>query len=159
MAKVLALDLSTKRTGWATRANGKLEYGAISSSSTAVAKRIDKITKEVVELIKKYDIDEIIAEDVRPTGLNQHTGRVLMWLQGNVAVAAFMEKGIVIQLSGASVWRSKLHIKQGRGVQRESQKQYDIKYVKDTYGLDLPDDECDAIGLLDSYNDPYESAF
>lgn len=150
--KVLALDLSSKRSGWATRANGELEYGAISASSTKVEKRIGVMRDEVVKLIKLYGITHIIAEEVRPDGMNNHTGKILNWLQGVIAVAAYeTNKDIEIEFIGASSWRSKLKI-QGRAVKREQQKAIDIKYVQDKYGITVMDDEADAIGILDAYD-------
>lgn len=152
MAKVLALDLSTKRSGYALRDdNNELIYGAISSSDNRVEKRITKMRDEVVKLIRKYDIDTIIAEEVRQDGLNNHTAKVLMWLQGCIAVAAWeVDPAIKVEFIGASSWRSKLKL-QGRAVKRDVQKAIDIKYVLDKYGIKTLDDEADAICILDAY--------
>lgn len=149
--KVLALDLSSKRTGWATRANGELEYGAIASSSTKVEKRICVMRDEVIELIKKYNITHIIAEEVRPDGMNSHTGKILNWLQGVIAIAAYETNNkIEIEFIGATSWRSKLKL-QKNAVKREQQKLMDIQYVKDKYNIVTQDDEADAICILDAY--------
>lgn len=150
--KVLALDLSSKRSGWATRANGELEYGAISANDSKVEKRLVKMRDAVSDLIIKYGITHIIAEEVRPDGLNNHTGKILTWLQGVIAVAAYeINKEIEIEFIGASSWRSKLKI-QGKAVKREQQKLIDIKYVADKYNIHTMDDEADAIGILDAYD-------
>lgn len=149
--RVLALDLSSKRSGWATRANGELEYGAITASSQKVENRIGVMRDEIVKLIKKYNITHIIAEEVRPDGMNNHTGKVLNWLQGVIAVAAYEANNkIEVEFIGASSWRSKLKI-QGKAVKREQQKAIDIKYAKDKYDINVMDDEADAIGILDAY--------
>ena len=155
--RILALDLSTKRSGWATRANGELEYGAICANNTDVEKRICVMREEIIKLINKYDIDTIIVEDVRPDDNNNpyrstsnHTGRVLMWLQGIVAITAYEQKKIKIEMFTASEWRSKLNI-QGYRIKRDQQKQIDIEYVRERYGISTQDDEADAIGILDAY--------
>ena len=51
----------------------------------------------------------------------------------------------------ANKWRKNLGIKTGRGIKRENLKPLDIKYVKDTYGIDANDDVCDAICLYTAY--------
>lgn len=44
-------------------------------------------------------------------------------------------------------WRSKCGIQTGRGIKRETLKAADIAFVKNTYGLNVNDDEADAIGI------------
>ena len=56
-----------------------------------------------------------------------------------------------IEFMQASEWRKNLGIKTGRGIKRENLKPLDIKYVKDTYGIDANDDVCDAICLYTAY--------
>ena len=53
MSKILALDLSTKRSGWAFKIdNQTIQYGAISSSSTSVEKRITIMRDEIIKIIQ-----------------------------------------------------------------------------------------------------------
>lgn len=149
---VLALDLSTKSTGWATKVNGKLEYGCITASSTEVKNRIITMRDSIVELLNKYDIDTVVYEEVRPDTPNSHTQLVLTWLQGSVVIALY-EKNKKLNFNSlqASSWRSTIGIKTGRGIKRESLKPIDIKYVKDKYNIDVNEDIADAIGLLDAF--------
>lgn len=148
---VLSLDLSTKSSGWAIFIDKKLEsYGCITASSTDVIKRIQKIIDELKIEMNKYKIDKIIVEEVRPegNGTNQRTHKVLMWMQ---AALEFMVhdnfKNIPIEYIVPSSWRAKCGIKNGRGVRRDSVKQYDINFVKETYGIEVNDDIADAIGI------------
>ena len=107
----------------------------------------------IIELLNKFEIETIVIEEVRPDGMNNHTGKVLTWLQGVIAVAVYeYNKKINIEFIGASSWRSKLGI-QGYRIQREQQKKKDIDYVNQ-FGYNLTydqDDEADAIGILMSY--------
>ena len=157
---ILALDLSTKRSGWAVKCGqNEVEYGVIASSAADVEKRIGIMRDGVIDLINKYNIDIIIAEEVRPengesTRRNAHTEKVLLWLQGIIAIAAYEQNPkIKYELIGASSWRSKLGI-QGYRVKREEQKKIDIDFANKKYNLKLTtsqDDEADALGILTSY--------
>ena len=54
--------MSTHRTGWATIVNEEYKYGAITSASKDVEKRIGIMRDAIVELVKEYKIDTIIIE-------------------------------------------------------------------------------------------------
>ena len=156
MEKILSLDLSTKRSGWAyyESPDCKVEYGVIASSSADVEKRIGIMRDGVIELLKTHEVKKIIIEEVRPDGYNNHTGKVLTWLQGCIAVAVYeYNKDITIDFIGASSWRSVLGL-QGYQIQREQQKQLDIKYANELLSISLTseqDDEADAICILYAY--------
>lgn len=154
MQYLLAIDGSTKNTGWAIFKDSKLEdYGCISASSTDVIKRIQKMVEGIYQIIKKYPIDKIVIEEVRPdnTGYgvgNQHTQKVLMWLQA-AFVFLFHEEcpKVEIEYMYPSEWRKICGIKNGRGVKRDSAKSADILFVKETFGIEVNDDAADAIGI------------
>ena len=59
----LALDLSSKSSGWAIKVNDKIEYGCISSTSTDTNKRIITMRDGILEVVKKYGVEKIIAEE------------------------------------------------------------------------------------------------
>lgn len=155
MGNLLALDASSKRTGWALLKNETIEYGVISSTSTSAEKRITVMRDSIIDLIKKYDITEIVMEEVRPDNTNTRTETVLKWLQGCIVVAVYeYNKNIKINFIGASSWRSALGI-QGYRIKRDEQKQRDINYANKLYNLNLTseqDDEADAICILTAYN-------
>lgn len=150
--KILSLDLSTKSTGWAIGENQQLlAYGCIMKNSKNVVARIVEMKNEIDNLIRTYHIEKIIMEEVRPD-YNAHTGKVLMWLQAAVVIAAYENNPkIECDFIGASSWRAMLSIKQGRGIKREQLKPKDIKYVQDKYNITVNDDEADAICIFDSY--------
>lgn len=153
--KILALDLSTKSTGYAIFTDGKLtDYGCITASQ---ANPIDRIQKIIIELDKilsnNTDISKVYAEEVRPEGTgygvgNLHTHRLLMYTQAAVAFLLHNKyAGAEFEFIYPSSWRSKCGIKNGRGVKRETAKAADIKFVEETFGLKVNDDIADAIGI------------
>lgn len=149
---ILTLDLSTKSTGYAIGKDKLETSGQIKSNNKNVIQRIVKMREQIKLLIKNYNIDKIIMEQVRPD-FNIHTNKVLMWLQAAIVISAYeINKNIEYDFLNPSEWRAALKIKQGRGVYRQTLKAEDIQYVKNTYNLSVGDDEADAICLFDAYN-------
>lgn len=149
---ILALDLSTKQSGYALGMDGELEkHGFISASNNNPIKRIIKMRDQITKILKIYNIKKIIMEQVRPE-YNSHTMKVLMWLQAAIVIAAYeIDPQIQCEFIGASSWRAQLKIKQGRGVKRNQLKPQDIQYVKNKYNIQVNDDEADAICIFDAY--------
>lgn len=148
--KLLALDISTRSTGWAVFENKKLiDYGCITSSSTNLIKRIHIITDGIKEILNKYTINKIIVEEVRPELGTQNikTHRALLWVQGYIAIMAYDNFKLELEYLYPSEWRKVCGIKTGSGVRRESLKPQDIAFVKEKYNIDVNDDIADAIGI------------
>ena len=80
MKKLLALDQSSRITGWAVFADGKLEkhgkFDAEAHSST-IAERLNYIRNKVRNLIEENDITEVILEDIQMFYLVQ----IISWQQ------------------------------------------------------------------------------
>ena len=161
---ILSLDLSTKSSGWAYFENGVLkDHGCITSSSTDLIKRIYIMKNGIAEILDKYPVSKIIAEEVRPEGGygvgNTKTHRALMWLQ---AATAFLihdnYPNLKIDYIYPSSWRASLGIKNGRGIKRTSLKEADIKYVQEKYDILVNDDEADAICIgLSQYEEKHNN--
>lgn len=107
----------------------------------------------IEKVIKEYNIQKIVAEEVHADTTNSHTNKVLLWLQGVITVLAFesVVPPIEVEFIQASTWRSKIGIKTGRGIKRNEVKQADMDYVKNKYGIEANDDICDAICLHNAY--------
>lgn len=153
--KTLALDLSTKSTGWAIYEDTTLlTYGLFTAYSTDVVNRIQKITKEIQTLVESYpEIKQVLMEEVLPQndqfGVgNLHTHKVLMWLQASI-IFMLHEKNMDIKIEYLypSEWRAACGIQTGRGVKRNKLKQSDIDFVKKHFHIDTNDDTADAIAL------------
>lgn len=151
----LFLDLSSKASGWcvADQNENILEYGCIKDSSTDVLKRIVTMANSIQNIIKKYNIKYLIAEEVRQERSNSRTQKVLTWVQGAVLLKMYEEDpSIEYVFIQPSSWRSQLGIKTGRGIKREELKQADIDYVNNKYNLNIDsDDIADAICIKDAY--------
>ena len=150
--KILTLDLSTKQSGYAIGQNDKLlQHGCFSASDKNAYKRIIKMRDSIENLLKTNQISKIIMEEVRPE-YNSHTNKILMYLQASVVLMAYeINPKIEFEFFGASQWRAKLKMQQGRGVKREQLKPQDINYVQQKYGITVNDDQADAICILDAY--------
>lgn len=152
---ILAIDASTKSTGLAIYKHNKLQkYDCITATSNNLFNRIQVMLKGIKEiLIENPDIDYLVLEEVRQEGfINIKTYKALMYLQGCIGMMINKEfKHIQIDFLYPSSWRKTCGIKQGRGVQRTTQKQNDIKWVKQNFNIDVNDDIADAIGLGYAY--------
>ena len=145
--KTLALDLSSKSTGYAIYENQQLEkYGCISASSANLYKRIEKMTTELTTILKENKIDKVVIEDVVPDDVHNNgtVFRALMHLQG-VVCFTLNKFNLTPEYVVASHWRKMCGIRTGAGVRRESLKAKDIEFVKNQFGLSVNDDIADAI--------------
>ena len=149
---ILALDLSSKSTGWAIAKENKMEcYGCITASSTDYITRLEKISKEICDLIKTHKIEKVVCEEVRFGDTNVHTFKILMYLQAKIVMDAHtIDKNIQFDFQQPSEWRKKVGIKTGRGVTRDVLKRADIEYAAAAYNVQVNDDIADALGILDS---------
>ena len=145
---ILALDPSTKSTGWAIYTNDSLtDYGVISAGSSNLFRRIDKMVEELNNIIKKYNPTEVALEDVIPDDVkhNQNVFNALKYLQGYILHTLDDNKIVNYKFYTASEWRSRCGIGTGPGVKRESLKPKDIAFVKKYYNKTVDDDTADAI--------------
>ena len=162
---ILSLDLSTKSSGWAIFNDEELvEHGCITSASTDMIKRIHIMIDGIRFLLDNYlDIDTIIVEEVRPEGGygvgNQKTHKALMYLQAALEFLIHDDynKRVKIDYIYPSSWRAAIGIKTGRGVKRTSLKEQDIEFVKETFGIEVNDDEADAICIGFAHNKKIET--
>lgn len=151
--KVLALDLSTKSTGWAIFEGKELiDKGCVVATSPNVLNRISTIVEELKVIHNRYLPQKVIVEEVLPDDVkhNQTVYKALMYLQASVALE-FNKYGKILEFYTASEWRKKCGIRTGRGIKRETLKAADIKFVKDNYNLDVNDDVADAVCIGHAY--------
>lgn len=145
MSKLLALDQASRVSGWAFFDNGELkEFGKIVVSDDDIGERLYKIRTEIQKLIEKFQIDEIVFEDIQlqtNVGNNVKTFKILAEVFGVIyELATELKIKNSAVLSG--VWKSALGIK---GRKRPDQKHNAQLYVNNTYGVNPTQDECDAI--------------
>ena len=75
------LDLEEKARIDSDDKGNLITYGLITASSENNIARIQKIQNKLIDLIKEYKIEKLIAEDVHPEAYGySDTARLLMWL-------------------------------------------------------------------------------
>lgn len=149
--RLLALDQATIITGWSVFDNEELiDYGKIENTYKEIGKRLFYIKQQILLLIEKYNIDEVVIEDIQYQANNINnvqTFKALAELFG-VLVETFIEKGIPYSAILASSWKSTLNIK---GRNRQEQKKNAQIWVQNEYNIKLTQDECDSICLGTAY--------
>ena len=112
--RVLALDQASRVSGWAVFDNGELyNYGKFSATQADVGDRLHYIRKEVIGLIDKFDIDEVVFEDIQLQGNvanNVQTFKALAEVFG-VLHELFVEMKMPRTAVLSTVWKSTLGIK------------------------------------------------
>ena len=147
MSKLLALDQSSRITGWAIFSEGKLEkHGKFDAEvvGAEIGKRLNYIRNKVRDLINDNEITEVILEDIQMQGNvvnNVQTFKTLAEVFGVIS-ELLVEMKIPQSAVLASSWKSALGIK---GRARAEQKRAAQEWVVSTYGIKPTQDECDAI--------------
>lgn len=142
--KLLALDQSSRITGWAVFNGNELVDSGIFTATGDMGQRLVFIKSTVLNLIEKYGIDEVIFEDIQVQGNvtnNIQTFKILAEVFG-VLWETFEEMGIKNSAVLSSVWKSTLGIK---GLNRQEQKKNAQTFVLETYNKKVSQDESDAI--------------
>lgn len=158
---ILAIDGSTKSTGYAVIQNKKiLKSDCIKNQSADTLDRILYMKKELQKVIKEYHPTDVVIEDILPEDVrsNQKTFKALMYLQTELAFLCHDYK-IAPTLYTASHWRALVGIHTGRGIKREQLKAASIQLVEKNYGLQVNDDVADAINIGFAYYKENASAF
>ena len=146
--KILALDQSSKETGWSifdSESKELLDFGLISINYSNLEKRLFYLREEVRKLIEKYNIEKVYLEDIQLQKITNGvtTYKVLAEVIG-VLLELFYELNVSFELIFSTTWKSKLGIK---GSDRKTQKANAKKYVEENYVLDkeLAQDIADSI--------------
>lgn len=148
--RLLALDQSTRVTGWSIFEEGKpIKYGKIDLKEDDLGKRLVELRKQVIELIKEENIDEVAFEDIqlqktvdgRESVNNVQTFKALSEVYG-VVLELVVEMDIKYHIVSSSSWKSTCNIK---GKQRTEQKKNAQLYIQEKYGINVIQDICDSI--------------
>lgn len=150
--KILALDASTRSTGYAIFDNNKLiKYGCETAESDILIARIKIMQYKIRKIIEQNeDIQKIVLEEVRPEDISQNikTHKALMYLQASLNFLIYdCFPKIEIEYIYPSEWRAQCGIKTGRGITRVTLKKKDIEFVRENWGTEVNDDTADAIGI------------
>lgn len=107
--RLLSLDMSTKKTGWAVFNDNKLEvYNLIEVNDKDISERIVKMFVHIQELIKSNKIDCVVCEDVPvSTHSNLKVGKDLCVLQGCLVALAYLH-GVKLYRLTPTEWRASI---------------------------------------------------
>ena len=146
--RVLALDTSSNKTGWALFINGKYaESGVIDLSKNKNAEdRIKKMCFSVTTLIFDKFPDDVVIEQM-PSTRNADTTRKLSRIIGAVFYYCLSNNINYTEIS-CPTWRKLVGIKNSN---RKKVKSDSINRVLQKYKLDINDDEADAINICEAF--------
>lgn len=156
MTKLISLDTSTSCTGWCVFINGTYsKSGVIDKKKIKDGKlRLKEMCSAILSFIAKEKPDIIVIENTVVTR-NAEAQRMLTMILG-VVYGYCITYDIDYYLLRPTEWRS-LISKEKKGRKRDELKLWSINKVKDLYGIDISDDESDAIligtALLNKYKD------
>lgn len=142
--RILGIDSSTSSTGYAVLDGSKLiSYGTIKTPKKAdLIDKIIYVEEHLKQIIKAKKVEVVIIEDLAVTR-NAAITKALAGLLYDLLVEFRKREMLVVQVR-PSQWRKTCNIK---GKKREELKQNAIIFAKTKYGIDVNDDEADAIGI------------
>lgn len=145
MSKVCGIDASSNKTGIAIFEDGKyIEHTLIDLHKIKdPEQRIPKMMVEICKYIKKHSVDKIIMEKSMMKN-NIDTVQKLSNIAGAVMLYA-ATKSIEFQHVYPSEWRKKIGLSQSSQIKREILKEEAVQAVKQEYGMNITDDEAEAL--------------
>ena len=147
---MVSIDGSTQKTGIAYFCNGKyVEHILLDfSKDKNMENRFESMSKEIWKMLDDYRPNIIYIEETYMAN-NPQTSKILTRLQG-VVYAWCINNACEFNTIRPTSWRKQLNFQQGRNVKREQLKKQSLQYVLDNYGLEVTDDESDAICIADA---------
>lgn len=146
--KIMGIDSSSQKTGIAIY-NGELKYSQLidfSKIKEDYNTRFSMMTKEIQKVIEMNQPDVVYVEDTWERGMgfaNTATVKKLSYIIGAVWQVCILND-IPFNLIYPSEWRKTLGFKTSK-LKRAELKQMSVDYVKDTFNLDVDDNQADAI--------------
>lgn len=144
---MLSLDLATKKSGLAYWENNqyKESYVIDYEKIKDIEERTVSMGKKLIAALNYFKPDIVYSEDSFK-GHNPKTLKYLCRLHG-IVMGWCLEHGAEYEFVMPSSWRKYIpEFPNGRGHDRDEQKQFSVNYVKDKYKINpKTDDESDAI--------------
>lgn len=150
--RLISFDSSSSKTGWAIFDNAEYKKSGIINLDTNECrkkykgnsdKRIEDMCLSIIDLLKKYKPDIIVIEKLN-VGRNMVVTRCLSKIIGAVYCYSILNNDVFYYEIQPSQWRSQIGIQSSKR-KREEYKRLSIQYVKDSFNIDVSDDEADAI--------------
>ena len=142
--RLIAFDQSTRATGFCIMEMGSgdiIESGVIiPNKNDETIDRIIYTIKRCLHLVRTHEVTFVFIEGVQ----NQRNPRVfeiLAKLAGSLEIMLY-ESGYLVNVVKASEWRKRVGIK---GRKRADVKKEAIDMVKEIYGIEVSEDEAEAV--------------
>ena len=150
ITKLVSIDSSSKKTGFAIFKNGKYKNYRLLDYSTdkIMESRFKKMAIGILGILDELNPDIVYIEETVVLR-NAQTQRFLTRLQG-VVYALCILHDCEFNTIRPTEWRKRIGIKQSKNIKREQLKQESIQYVKEKYCVDVGDDVADAICIGDA---------
>ncbi len=144
MFTILALDQSSKKTGWAVITKKGIKASGIFEADDKLDSipRLRIVRENIIKLITKYKPSFVVFEDTQYQG-NALGFKILSQVQGIVMNILFTYN-IGFYIVSPVTWKSFCNIE---GRKRAEQKANTKKFVAEKYGRIVSEDEADALGI------------
>ena len=142
--KLIAFDQSTTASGWCVMEMGTariIESGVILPNKNDDT--IDRITytiKRCLNLVRTHEVTFVFIEGVQ-IQRNPRVYEILAKLAGSLEIMLY-ESGYLVNVVKASEWRKRVGVKSRK---RADVKKEAIELVKELYGLEVSEDEAEAV--------------
>ena len=148
MSKLLALDQSSKITGYTVLEDGKIiKVSHFECIGDDVGDRLVQFRKKVSHLIDEYEIDEIVFEDIQLQDVNGNKDTGIKTFKVLAEVFGVMHElcsEIKMPYTAVLPIKWKAHFKiAGKG--RTQEKKMAQAYVEKTCGMKCTEDEADSL--------------
>ena len=157
MSRVMSVDQSTRCSGYCIVEDEEYICSGVidmSKSELDTPERSFEMAKAIWKLIKKYQPQFLIIEDVQNQSSTK-TVIILARLQGMILGYAEAH-GVQTHILAPTVWRRILNYSQGPKVKRAELKKQSADYVKNKYGFVKSEDENEAIALNDAARQKFD---
>lgn len=148
--RVCGIDASTNKTGISLFIDGEysghmlIDLHKIKDSNI----RVPKMMQEIKNILDYYKPDIIVMEECL-LKTNIATVKLLSYLAGAI-ISWAADNQVEFRFQLPSEWRKRVEIVQGPKTPREKLKQEAIDMVKEKFGIDVTDDEAEAVLIAHS---------
>lgn len=147
MSNLLALDQSSRTTGYAIYVDGKLNnYGKFTLEDEDIGLRLVKFRDKIIQLLHDYEINEVAFEEIQMQNNvvnNVQTFKILSEIYG-VLQELITELNIPYTIVSSNTWKSTMKIPKTK---REEEKKRAQALVYQLFQAKATQDEADAICL------------
>lgn len=148
MSKLLALDQSSKVTGYTVLEDGKIiKVSHFECVGDDVGDRLSQFRKKIIHLIEEYNIDEIVFEDIQLQDVNGNKETGIKTFKVLAEVFGVMHElcsEIKMPYTAVLPIKWKAHFKiAGKG--RTQEKKMAQAYALNSYNMKCTEDEADSL--------------